>query len=85
MCLDCQKLQKVFVIIEPKYSNSIFFEHINAQSNDSEVQKMIKDYSVTVVPTMIFINKNGQFIEKTEGYVPQDKLEQKIKALIGNG
>lgn len=66
----------------PKYADKITYQKINAQSNDSASASLIKKYNVTLVPTMVFVKKDGTVYKRTEGYMPKSELEKIIKGLI---
>ena len=35
---------------------------------------MVKDYKVTVVPTLIFVSKDGQIIHREEGFLTESEI-----------
>ena len=82
MCLDCKKLESVMNEVMPKYTGKVDYQKINAQSNDSETQKMIKKYSVTLVPTTVFLKKDGNMYERIEGYMSKSQLEGILNGLV---
>ena len=82
MCLDCKKLESVMNEVMPKYADKVTYQKINAQSNDSETQNLIKKYAVTLVPTTVFLKKDGNMYERIEGYMPKSQLEGILNGLI---
>lgn len=82
MCLDCKKLEGVMNEVMPKYADQVSYEKINAQSNDSKTESLIKKYTVTLVPTMVFLKKDGSIYKRTEGFISNGELEKIIKGLI---
>jgi len=42
----------------------------------------MKKYNVRVVPTLVFINKNGQVVKVTEGAIPKEEIERYIDSII---
>jgi len=81
MCLDCKKLGEVMKEVYPKYSNKITLVEIHVQDNDANTKKMVEKYNVTLVPTMIIINSKGKKLQKIEGFVEKEKLENIMKEL----
>lgn len=81
MCLDCKKQKEIFTTVKPKYEQKVTFIEYDAQSKSPEVQKLIKKYNVTVVPTTVFLDKQGKEIRKIEGLIPQDDLENYINEM----
>ena len=81
LCSECLKLQKVLNEVEPKYKKHIVFHKINTSSCSKEESKEMKKYNIRVVPTMIFLDKNGKFVMKTEGSMSKDKLVEYLDKL----
>lgn len=82
MCLDCKKMESVFNEVMPAYNDKVVYEKINAQSNDSTTQSMIEKYNVTLVPTVVFLKKDGSVYKKTEGAYSKQELEKYLKDII---
>ena len=82
MCMDCQKIKSVLAEIEPNYSDKVNFEYVQALDKSKKVKDSIKKYGVVLVPTMIFVDKNGKQLNKIEGFLEKEKLEAEIEELI---
>ena len=82
MCLDCKKLEGVTTVVMPKYADKVVYQKYTTQTNDKNTNAMIKKYNVTLVPTMIFVQKDGKIFKRTEGYMTEMELENIIKGLI---
>lgn len=82
MCLDCKKIESVMNEVMPAYADKVTYQKINAQSNDANTSALIKKYSVTLVPTLVFLKKDGTVYKRTEGYMPKSELEKILKGLI---
>jgi len=82
MCSECKKMDKVIEKVFPKYENKIVLEKINVQKQTKFVQALIKENNVTLVPTLIFKNSNGQIIKKVEGSMSDADFENCIKGLL---
>lgn len=82
MCMDCQKMKKVINEIEPNYHDRINFIQINATDKNRKVQEYIKRYGVTLVPTIVVLDRNNNKIDKIEGYIEQEKLIKEIEDAI---
>ena len=85
MCKDCIELAKLMKKVEPKYSDKINFINYNVDKRDRKLKALIKKYDLTVVPTLVFVDAEGNVKLKVEGMLPQDELEKQLKALGGNG
>lgn len=61
MCYDCKRIEKEIAPLRtmPEYKNTIIFQHINVSDKSPATEQLIAQYNVDVVPTLIFIDKNG--------------------------
>lgn len=82
MCIDCQKMKKVINGIEPSYHDKINFIQINIEDRNRKVHDYIKRYGITLVPTIVVLDRNNNKINKIEGYVEQEKLIKEIEDAI---
>ena len=82
MCLDCKKMESMMCEVMPLYADKVVYEKIDSQSNDKQTQSMIKKYNVTVVPTVIFLNKDGSVYKKTEGAYDKEEFEKYLRGII---
>ena len=80
--IDISELKKVLDVVEPKYSNKISFQKINTGRIDRKTAKEIEKYEVKVVPTLIFLDKDGNTVYKTEGSMSQEVLCSYLDRLI---
>ena len=85
MCYDCQRLETIVKEVYPRYSKNIALTEISVQDNSSAVQNMIKKYQVKLVPTSIFIDKEGEIKNKVEGFIDKPALENYLNEIANNG
>lgn len=78
MCSDCVKISKEMKKILPKYKDTILFEEINVSEQTDKNKDMIKKYNITLVPTLLFLDKNGNLVKKIEGYAENVEIEANI-------
>lgn len=81
MCLDCQTMNKLMKEIYPKYQDKVVLTEISVQDGKAFTNEQIKKYNVTLVPTMIFLDSNGQQVKRTEGAISQEELVQCMEGL----
>lgn len=74
MCYDCKKIEKEMVTLRSQYQGKVSFQKVNISNRTPAINRMIQSYNVNVVPTLVFIDKNGNVVRKTEAYVPQSQL-----------
>lgn len=82
LCIDCKKLKKGFDELKPQYSNQITFTEYDVQLSDKETTDAINKYNINLVPTVIFIDKNGKEIKRTEGFIETHTLRQNFDELL---
>jgi len=77
-CIPCKAMQPVMASIEKKYADQIkvvFYDVWKA-----EQKKYADQYGIKLIPTQIFLDKDGKEIFRHEGFFPEgeiDKLLQK--------
>ena len=67
-CMPCKVLGKVLEKVD------VPVEEINAMENLVEVDK----YNVCTTPTLIFLDENGEEVERTTGMVSLSKIQEII-------
>ncbi len=82
LCLDCKKIKKGFDELVPEYQNRISITEYNIDGSNKEVNDAITEHNINLVPTIIFINKNGKEVRRTEGFVNKNTLEQYFNELL---
>ncbi len=81
MCLDCQKMNKIFKEILPKYEGKIILTEIPVQDDSKYTASQIEKYNVTLVPTIILIDSSGKQVKRIEGAIEQDEMDNYLKGL----
>lgn len=81
MCLDCQEMNKLMKEVYPQYQDKVTLVEIPVQDGKAFTEEQIKKYNVTLVPTMIFLDSNGQQVKRVEGAIPKAELIQCIEGL----
>ena len=81
MCLDCQKMNKLFKEVFPKYEDKIVLTEIQVQDGQDFTNQQIKKHNVTLVPTMIFFDSDGKQVKRIEGAIEKEELEKYLQGL----
>ncbi len=81
LCLECKELEKVFEPLKEKYSGKLNITVIKINSSAEFSGELMKKYGVITVPTVIFLDKNGEVIRKIEGAEKQNLLEKYMKEI----
>ena len=78
MCSECQEIAVEMKKAMKDYKDSIIVEEINVLENNSkgqnETKSAIKKYKITLVPTLVFINKEGKIVKKQEGMIKAQEI-----------
>ncbi len=82
MCMDCQKMKALIKEVEPNYNGKINFITVNALDKDRKIKEAIKRYHVVLVPTMIFLDENGNELNKIEGAITKEQLINELEETI---
>lgn len=81
MCMDCQTMNKIFKEIFPEFSDKINMTEIQVQDKNSFNEGQIKKYNVTLVPTIILLNSNGQQVKRIEGALTKEQMKSYLQGL----
>ncbi|MDR1168327.1 MAG: thioredoxin family protein [Heliobacteriaceae bacterium] len=81
MCLDCQKMNKIFTALKPKYGDRIAFTDVNVQDNSDFAKSQIKKHNITLVPTIILFDSSGKQIKRIEDAIPETEMDNYLKGL----
>ena len=84
MCYECQELEKVMNEICPKYNEKVSIRKIDVTKRDKNVQALIKEYDVKLVPTTIFKNQDGKITRRIEGTMQPKILDNYLAELVNN-
>ena len=82
MCSECQKMEKTVNQVYPKYSGKIELINIPVQKQTKYNLELIKQYKVTLVPTIIFKKSSGQTMAKIEVAMSNNEFEHYLKRLF---
>ncbi len=77
-CGPCQQMKPIFDELEKEFSNAYTFAELNVDNaRDISIQ-----YSITSVPTFLFI-KNGEVVGRETGFINKDDLINKMNEYLG--
>ncbi len=72
-CVPCRMMQPVMKNIEARYGSQIKVIFYDVWKE--EHQKFANDYSVRVIPTQVFLNKEGKEVFRHEGFFPESEID----------
>ena len=78
MCSECIETSEEMKKAMKNYKDSIIVEEINVLESNAEAKKATKKainkYKVSVVPTLVFLNKDGEMVKKQVGLMKSDEI-----------
>jgi thioredoxin 1 len=77
-CGPCRMIAPILETISDEYSDSLKITKLDVDNNPQTAMK----FGVQSIPTLILF-KDGQPVERIIGYMPKERLLQKIKPHIG--
>ena len=78
MCGECKRVEPVVQKVMTKYQDSVQYVVIPVQVNNRYNREMISRYNVTLVPTIILLDKNQKTVKRIEGYIDEKTLDSYI-------
>ena len=78
MCSECNDIAVELKKATQNYKDSIIIEEYNVLDNYEKgrniTKDMIKKYKISLVPTIVFIDKEGKIIKKQEGLMKSNEI-----------
>ena len=87
MCSECKNVQKILDKIQDKYEY-VTFQEVNVggkNASKKEVLNLIKKYDITVVPTLVFLDNEGNFHKKMEVDMTEEDITKTLDKLVSKG
>ena len=72
-CIPCKKMQPVMKAIEEKYGKQVQVIFYDVWKADQK--KYARQYGIRLIPTQVFMDKNGQEIFRHEGFFPEEDID----------
>ncbi len=82
MCSECRKMIPIVEQAKDTYKDKVIISKIDASERNPVTQDLVTKYQIYVVPTIIYLDKNGNKVSRTEGSMPYEVFEQYIKKLL---
>jgi len=78
MCSECQEVALEMKKAMKDYKGSVVVEEVNVIDNGGKgtdyTKSQIKKYKIKLVPTLVFVDKEGNVIHKQEGTMSHDEI-----------
>ena len=76
-CQPCKVLSKALGKIEPQYPN-VNFIHVDVE----ESPELAQEFQIANIPVMIFINGDGEIVNRKVGLLPEKAIIAEIENLL---
>lgn len=79
MCSECKRVEPVVNNVMTKYQDSVQYIAIPVQVRNKYNIDMMKKYNITLVPTIVILDKNNKIVHRIEGYVAPETLDSYLR------
>jgi thioredoxin 1 len=79
-CIPCKKMQPVMESLEKKYGEQLKVIFYDVWKK--EYKSKSEEYGIKLIPTQVFLDKNGKEVHRHEGFYPEEEID---KFLQSNG
>ena len=76
-CIPCKQMQPVMKSIEEKYGNQVKVIFYDVWKPDQKVYA--QKYGIRLIPTQVFLDKNGKEFHRHEGFYPEAEIDKLLK------
>jgi thioredoxin 1 len=76
-CIPCKKMQPIMKEIEQEYAGKVKVVFHDVWTDEGKPYG--KQYGIRVIPTQIFLDKDGTEYFRHEGYCPKEELVKVLK------
>ena len=79
MCSECVKVSGELKKSLGNFGDSVVLEEIDVMKSNSRGK--IKEYKVSLVPTIIFLDKKGNVVRRQEGYMTSSEITEVLDGI----
>ena len=76
-CIPCRQMQPVMRAIEYKYGPKIKVVFYDVWKPDQK--KYASEYKIKLIPTQVFLDKNGKEFFRHEGFFPEKEIDNVLQ------
>ena len=77
MCIPCKEMEKVLTAIKSDYGDQVEVRLVMMEKNEA----LFKQYKIMLVPTQVFLEAQGQEVDRHIGAWSKDEVVGKLKEL----
>lgn len=79
-CQPCKKLEQDMGTISQRYGDKVHFMRVDV--DDPKNQKMVDQYEISPIPTVIFLNADGEVVDYAIGYSGEKSISRGIEKIL---
>ena len=76
-CIPCKAMQPVIKSVEEKYGDQIKIIFYDVWKPDQK--KYAQEYKIKLIPTQVFLDKDGKEIFRHEGFFPEKEIDKLLQ------
>jgi len=76
-CIPCKKMQPIMKEIEQEYADKVKVVFYDVWTDEGKPYG--QKYNIRVIPTQVFLDKDGKEYFRHEGYFPKEELVKVLK------
>jgi len=76
-CIPCKKMQPIMKAIEKKYAGQVKVIFYDVWKPDQK--KYAQEYGIRLIPTQVFLDKEGKEIFRHEGFFPESEIDMFVQ------
>lgn len=77
-CGPCREMKPIIEKAEKTYSERIKFEMVDVDQQS----EIAKKYNISGIPTLVYLNSEGNEIARSVGFMTTEELDKKINSLL---
>ncbi|HSQ74731.1 MAG TPA: thioredoxin family protein [Bacteroidota bacterium] len=76
-CIPCQQMQPIMASVEKKYGNQLSVVFHDVWKSDQ--RQYAEKYEIRVIPTQVFLDKDGKEFFRHEGFFPESEIDKLLQ------
>ncbi len=82
-CQPCKQLDEALTKVQAQYGDKLMIMRVDV--DDPKNESLIDQYEVSPIPTVVFLNTDGEVVSYSIGYAGDSGIDIDIKKILGNG